>query len=237
MKTRFLFLLVITVIFAGCTDWKAEYKKRLNEAFEPVKDKFEFAEGIYKDCDNRINCVTYDSYKDLPAEHFQMLDKMYTGNEKSVLIQHPYDWIVLHNCARDGMNIGDKKYFDKDDLSSYYSYRDFNSSLNKKGVDAIIDNFNNGFVKVFERAKYLLLVTDKILIKPEVINAETFNMGYVYSEVKIYDLNTKEEIGTFDVLSENSDRLSTDLSAGQMIENLYNHHKDNVLVKASKMVQ
>lgn len=260
MKTRFLFPILLVGILASCTDWQAEYKKQINEAFAPVKDKYEFAESIYKGLDQNYDCVTTNSLNNLSKDQQAMLLN-YNDNRDSDAeqIYHPENWLIFHNSAKKGLgfNFGlfdsSYSYFEENSRGSYYYFLNDSTIKKKEDIERPLDIFKFSIVDKFINFKYLLVVTDKILVLPTITGNGIFRPGFVLSSVKLYDFNSKQEIGTFEVVSTNSDNVTTQdlsryspphggtskkkLDEEQIKGNLYSCHRNNIMAKATKMVQ
>lgn len=253
MKTRFLLLLLLAGILAGCTDYQAEYKKQLQEAFAPVKDKYEFAQNLYKNIGENLNCITTNDLNSLSKEQQAMLSKVTNINDNSEQIYHPEDWIIFHNKAKGGSDIGEYSTYDFFKENTYPSYDHFvnDSTIKKKdNMESALRLFKSQFVDKIKDFKYLIVVTDKILVKPQIFE-DGFIKGCILSNVKIYDLNTKQECGSFDVVSENGDIVRGEYTENEFtrqygvgpgllmddfIKDLYDHHKKNIIAEAIKKV-
>lgn len=66
---------------------------------------------------------------------------------------------------------------------------------------------------VLKKAKYLVSLCDITLIKPKLVDKETFEGGIIISEVKVYDIKTNQKIGSTVIVETNSDTVKNFVSA------------------------
>ena len=106
-------------------------------------------------------------------------------------------------------------------------------------MNSYLEQFEQNIVNTLKTAKYLLVVKDKMLIKPKTY-LNMFEPGYVYSEVQVYDLASKKLIDTFDVGAKNSHEVyesmfsSDDAIHKTLMRNLYDNLYGNAIIKAKQ---
>lgn len=230
MKTRSLLVLLIACIFVGCTDWQAEYKKQLAKDFAPVKKKFEFANELFNSKSDSCNCVIVDDYDELSIEQKAMMGNASCYSYESEENDDVEEYIIIHSSPITS-NLCDSDFFVHNSFKSYHSF--LNSRISgKRDMNNHLDNFNSYIVEPFLKFKYLIVINDKILIKPKMERYYTFRTGYIYSEVDIYDLKTRQNIGSFDIKSRNGDYIEPEhlfSSYSDLLSDLYKNHKSGIM--------
>ena len=225
MKTKYLLFGFLVSSLIGCTDLQSQYMKALSDAASPIQDKYAYLEKMYLDSKKDTNCVEYDRFEEIPFGERKKLLVLLSEKADDNVSDSAF-WI-LHSPAGNGYNTGDIEIFGK-------TIFDRESNLLE---------FDKYIVKPLQAAKYLLLFTDKIYVSPRA-NLTDYETGFVLSNVKVYNIDSKELIDSFDVAAQNSSsvRLSTDeayliniSTAGvELNKNLYDNLKMKAISKVNK---
>jgi len=202
-------------LFAGCTDWPSEYLKKLDEAYAPVKDKYEFAEKIYHSLDT-TNAEPLTSMDRLTDAQRKKIRAVYAENADSIDQYHPDQWMVLNNNIKvsDYYEIFDDSFFEKGryNLKSYYDLENESDAyaikegwFDKDRMELKLSGFEEHFLNPITNFKYLIVLTNEIVIEPEVeLFKNSFESGLILARAQVYDLTSKRKIDNFDVIATNS---------------------------------
>lgn len=245
MKTKYLLFGFLVSSLIGCTDLQSQYQKALSDATSPIQDKYAYLEKMYLDSKEDTNCVEYDRFDAIPSgERNKLLALLSEKTENNV--SDSAFWI-LHSPAGNGYNMGDIEIFGK----TIFDRKSFNRFMNdtvysKDDMESNLSDFDEYIVKPLQAAKYLLLFTDKIYVTPRV-NLRDFENGFVLSNVKVYNIDSKELIDSFDVAAQNSSsvRLSIDdtymikisTAGGELNKDLYKNLKMKAISKVNKSLK
>ena len=236
---------IIALSFIGCTNWQAEYQKKFAEAALPIQGKFEFMEKMYHNMqEDKDTIIYYDNVDKVPVRERQRLIELLPNGtfkeEKDIL-----DFWIMNPSGYDDNN----RVFEdsKDSWSNSYSYYYFanDTVYSEDMMEDALYHFDQYIVKPLQAAKYLLLIKDKLIVRPRV-NMRDFDGGYILSHVIVFDIEAKEQIDSFDVAAENSGnvRLSMDsaymidLKTGQyeLMKDLCSNLNNNAISKARKRI-
>lgn len=242
MKTKYLLFGFLVSSLIGCTDLQSQYMKALSDAASPIQDKYAYLEKMFLDSKKDTNCVEYDRFEEIPfGERKKLLVLL---SEKADDNVNDSAFWILHSPAGNGYNTGDIEIFGK----TIFDRKSFNRFMNdtvysKDDMESNLWEFDKYIVKPLQAAKYLLLFTDKIYVSPRA-NLTDYETGFVLSNVKVYNIDSKELIDSFDVAAQNSSsvRLSTDeayliniSTAGvELNKNLYDNLKKKAISKVNK---
>lgn len=214
---RLLPVALVLGLFTGCTDWPAEYLKKLDEAYAPVKDKYEFAEKIYHSLDT-TNAEPLTSFDRLTDAQSKRITVVYAENADSIEQYHPDQWMVLNNNIEISYyEIFDDSFFMKDlySFKSFYDLEDESDAhaikegwFDKDYMEQKLSEFEEKFLNPVTNFKYLIVLTNEIVIEPEVeLFKDSFESGLILAKAQVYDLTSKREIDNFDVIATNSETV------------------------------
>ena len=249
-------LLSIVFSVVSCstpTDWQAQYKTKLSELAQPIQEKIDFLkEACQKYESINDSCVCYknadmvsrtDSRKILNA--LPEVGTLENYNDKS--------YLIIHSHAEGGICLDESYEFLGHAEDGQYNYDKFFSiDLEEESkmyydnpedrMKEILSSFEEKYTVPLSKLNYLLIVKDKILVKPDGERDGTtflYDTGYILSSVEVYDLNTKQLINTFDMAAENSESLNIDLFKPQesLNKNLYSNLKKNIVTEFERRLQ
>ncbi len=223
------------------TDWEAKYIENAKDVIAPIKEKYEFAQAFYqKSKENNDSCIVVNKVEDLSYGQKAILKK-HIEEEDSIVGYHSDECILIHNCPSGGKGFSSHEYFGLEKLELYEAFSGQKIDVNEFNFNVLISKLKQE-VATFEKAKYLVVVTDKILVMPGRVT-NFFYTGYVLSNVKIYNLKTRELIETIDVLSTNGEKVEVKEIEGMtkfeeygLVDDLYIHHKYNIINKVLNIV-
>lgn len=213
MKDKGIIWAFLTISLVSCTDWNEVYKARFADAVEPVKEKIDFFNAKYADLDKYAGSARYESLESLPFEDLYKIMEAFPKDDKE---EKSGNYIVLNVPDSCGEQVADRTFFDFD-LKSYdgeksywnyscdsipYTFRD------EDDVSYYLERAESEIIEPMKKANYLLVIEDKILVKPHSpIMSGEFEGGYVLAEVQVFDLKTKKKIDTFNVAAQNSQNV------------------------------
>lgn len=242
MKIKYFFLGFLATSLIGCTDLQSQYVKALSDAVTPIQDKYAYLEKMFLGLKDNTKCAEYERFEAIPSgERNNLLALL--SEEADNNVNDSAFWI-LHSPAHNGYNIGDEEIFGK----SSYDRHSFNCFLNdtvysKENMETNLSEFDKYIVKPLRAARYLLLFTDKVYVSPQV-NLRDFENGFVLSNVKVYSIDSKELIDSFDVAARNSSRVRLSIDDAYMIDlstakvelnkDLYDNLKKKAISKVNK---
>jgi len=199
----------------------------------PVQGKYDFLWEMYDGIETNKTCVEYTDARKLTASELQKLaTSMIDCSEKE---DKPEYWI-MHSPSTLGRNLGRYDIFE--DNYGNYSFWVNQVVASESDMNECLEFFNKDIVEPLETAKYLLLVTDKLLVMPKIkiTQSEWGEFGYVLSHVDVYDINTTKMVDSFDVAARNSDELffftetiNEESCKIEAIDNLYKRLKNNII--------
>lgn len=248
-KTKFFTKLILLVLcLNSCTtDWKAEYLKKLKEAAQPIQEKVEFINTTQKGLAEYTNGNVYEKIERVPSDVVKQIVNALSLDSAANL--HPDEFVVLNIPDSSGYHVNDRAFFNYDDDyygEEYSYYRFFNDDgiLNYMDEDNLSYNiqlFEDNIKKPLEAVKFLLVIKDKVLVKPHCpVYGDSFDSGYVLSEVQVFDVATRQLIDTFDVAAENTENVQISIDDigftkdgdRTLLKNLYMSLKKNAKTQA-----
>jgi len=238
---------ILTFSLVSCVDWQEEYNKKIAEAAEPIQDRFEFLEEMHHKMNVEGKCAIHDQDDNLSVDEVVLISK-YNPKEIVAQVSNPEEWIVFHTPDSLGYHMGDDGFLIKDKYNSYYRFVT-DTVTSKDQLESKLRWFNEDVVEPIKTAKYLLVVSDEILIKPEVKYKEKYGFksreyegftgGYVLANVIVYGLSSKQQIDSYKVAAKNSEALECEDYAlrSELDRDLLENLKKSVLSEAERRIK
>lgn len=232
-----------------------EYQKGISEGISSIQDKYDSLKEMYETMrEENTDCAEYRNQDALPpAEVINLV--MYLPEEAQPLSDRSEEFLVLYNPSKNGVNLNDiwwERVFGGDLYQRWINDLDWTYDTLKTEYrkERCLQKFNDEVVQPLQTAKYLLVVTDELFVEPN-LQSITYNYesGYVFANVSIYDINTKELVDSFYMAADNSnhlefdtekyDRFSIDWNKAypKLKRNLYERLRNNVINEAIEQLE
>ena len=217
-KLTKLFVAVLIVIgTSSCTDWNAEYQKRLEQSAQPVMKKYNYCDNIYDKTLNK-NRKVYEDIDKVDDATLDLLSEYIPYNDPQ--FHDGYDLDKLSNALfvhiPSGIDNVASSLFNKSIHSYHYFY---NEEIFDKGyMKNVLNQFNEVFIQPLKKADYLVVAENIIKVEPK-IKRGGFSEGAVMCNVTIYDLRSFSEIDSYTVTAVNSNTVTAWKSDGKKISN------------------
>jgi len=204
-----LICLIGALCLSSCTDWKVEYQNRFTEAAMPVMEKYNFCKDICEKVVANNELIVYDDMDEL-NETSALVISLYLSEEM------PYD-----NDGKDLNNLSNALFvripnssseyswnlFEDDGLGSYYYYEDQKDNVyDRESMEDALYEFNEEFVDPLKNADYFVVVEDLIKVRPKVYG-NGFYGGCFLCQLTLYDLGSFEEMDSYFIATESSERV------------------------------
>jgi hypothetical protein len=248
MKTTtvlFVFIACVTgmISCADKTDWNAKYLIEAKKAIATVEEKYEYIKPIYdkelKRTQTEEVCIVRNSVDELSeTEAFSIA---IAHPEKQKKTEKPDNVMFLH-FGPSLQVFGDNDLFSSyyyhkindDGTEEYYSMREYylineDSPYIQYVCESKLSDLNKDFIEPLSKAKYLAVVEDLVLAKPQ-FGQGGFIGGGVAAMVYMYNLETFEKMDSFWVTANNSDEVLVDNEL-DLLWNLYGNLENNLYYK------
>lgn len=185
-----------------------EYQRNISEALPSIQGRFDYLKEIYDGIGENTDCVEYKNVDGLSSEEIRMFSQLLPEEDTpNITFTNNMKYVILHIASKNAAAIGMgwwNRVFGAGE-GSYLSL--VNKTIETESMkEQCLSAFNEDIVTPLRSMKYLLVVTDKIFVRPGV-NPRTFDGGYVLSHVDVYDVDTKGVVDSFDVAADNSEKV------------------------------
>lgn len=227
---KYLTILLCTLFMTSCVDWQKKYDKDLAEAAQPIKEKHEFVKAKYREACANHHCRIYNSMADLPNDTLTnvFFDILFWENDDYPSEQQPPLPDVLFVFS-------DKTETETDALSRSYAGASQRKVIRRHDYKNYMNEFQGDVLQKYQDARYLVVVSDSILVKPDFVKDKEFITGSYLDKVTIYDLNTFEKKKEFMVLSRNTQHIMVN-EEYSILDNLAKWRKLFIKAKVRKEI-
>lgn len=232
MRKYILFFFIFFCVLTGCTDYQAEYQKKLSEKIAVIQDKYDYVVRVCEEFTKNNDCVMYDCGDTLRYDQKRKIQSL-LREEKEIIIKDtlPEFFLIHFPAIEDDLLSEDIYRLDYKPINSYVTDTIYNQRLMKRKLK----EFDKHVVTPLKTSKYMLCIKDETLVMP----CESwfdFNGGFIVAKAIIADLETKQNIDSFVIIAESSDSIKYNKDYGSeiyLVKDLYGNLKKRAFGMAS----